>query len=355
MIAATQTEAPSEDVNDAIYEARAQKADFIRDHPTYDNTFWVITQKNPLRLLCQKLVRPAGGERIFGTQHSPIAHTIFQLFLLLAVIGGIVIEGIATPPYRYNFYLKHGPIRFAWFDIAEAAFGLTLLVEFLIKVVADGFLLTPNAYMRSIWNVLDLLILIGLLVNTTTSLIFIGGLNRITRSLKALRALRLITLIEKMRTTFESLLLSGITGILDAAILALLYMIPYAVWGLNIFNGRMLLCNDGSVPGESQCVDEYVNTVIGNDFGFWAPRVWQNPTPSTSFSFDSFHASLLILFEIVSLEGWIDVMNAANSITGLGQQPMTNASPSNSLFFLIYNLLGGVVILTVFVRYSFSS
>ncbi|KAI0791303.1 Ion transport protein-domain-containing protein [Abortiporus biennis] len=340
----------ADDMNDVLYERRAQKADFIRDHPTYDKTFWIFSQKNPLRRLCQKLVSPASGERIFGVPPSRIAHPIFQLLLLLTVIGGIIVETIATPLYRRQYYLDNGLIRGSWFDIAEAAFGLTLFVEFIIKIIADGLFFTPNAYIRSIWNVLDMLILIGLLVNLTTGLIFIGGLSRLTRSLKALRALRLITLIDKMRSTFESLIISGATRILDAALLAILYMIPYAVWGLNIFRGLMNECNDGSVTGIADCTNEYTNSIVGDSsFGYLVPRVWDNPAPSTIFSFDSFRSSLLILFEIVSLEGWIDVMSVAVSITGEGLQPQTNANQANAIFFLIYNLLGGVVILTLFI------
>jgi voltage-dependent calcium channel len=338
-----------------LYERRAQRADFIRDHPTFDKTFWIFSQKNPLRRMCQKLVQPPGGERIFGTPHSPIAHPIFQLALLLTVIGGIVVESIATPMYRRGFYLRHGLVRFAWFDIAEATFGLTLVVEFLIKIIADGFVFTPNAYVRSIWNVLDLIILAGLIVNLTTTLIFIGGLSRFTRALKALRALRLITLIDKMRNTFQSLIISGVTRILDAAVLAILYMIPYAVWGLNIFAGKMNECNDQNANGLSDCNNEFDNTVVGDHFVFLVPRVWDNPSPSTTFSFDTFRSSLLILFEIVSLEGWIDVMGVATGITGVNLQPQTNTSQVNAIFFLIYNLLGGVVILTLFVRQAKSS
>ncbi|EKM51356.1 uncharacterized protein PHACADRAFT_263446 [Phanerochaete carnosa HHB-10118-sp] len=341
-----------DDVNDILYERRAQKADFIRDHPTYDKTFWIFSQKNPLRQACQKLVSPANGERIFGAPPSLIAHPIFQLVLLLTVVAGIVIEWIATPPYRRQWYQEHGFIRGSWFDIAEAAFGLSLFVEFLIKIIADGFLFTPNAYVRSIWNILDFLIMVGLVINVTTGLIFIGGLSRLTRSLKALRALRLITLIDKMRSTFESLIIFGATRIFDAALLAILYMIPYAVWGTNIFAGLMNECNDGNATNITNCINEYSNGVLQNDpnaFNFLVPRVWDNPHPSTKFSFDSFKASLLILFEIVSLEGWIDVMSVAVSITGVDQQPQQNVSQANAIFFLIYNLLGGVVILTLFV------
>jgi hypothetical protein len=295
-------------------------------------------------------VQPARGDRIFGTAPSPVAHSVFQLVILLTVIGGIVVEGIATPMYRRNYFQKHGLSRDAWFEIAETTFGFALVVEFVIKVIADGFLFTPNGYLFSIWNCLDFSIMIGILVNITTGLLVVGGLSRLTRSLKALRALRLITLVDKMRNTFGTLIIYGAMQIIDAAILAILYMIPYAVWGLNIFNGRLNACNDGSVSGLGDCVGEYVNTVYDNAFGFPVPRAWDHPSPSTTFSFDSFRSSLLILFEIVSLEGWIDVMQAASSITGPNQQPHVYASPGNAIFFVVYNLLGGVVILTIFVR-----
>ena len=345
----------AEETDDVLYERRAQKADFIREHPTYDKTFWIFSQKDPVRHVCQKLVSPANGERIYGTPPHPIAHLVLQSLLLLTVIGGIVVEIIATPIYRRDFYRQHGFTRGSWFDHAEMSFGLALLLEFIIKILADGFVFTPNAYVRSIWNILDFSILIGILVNVVTGLLFIGGLSRLTRSLKALRVLRLITLIEKMRSTFESLIISGATRILDAALLAILYMIPYAVWGLNIFAGLMNQCNDtdDSITGITNCVGEFNTNIIGdsNAFTFPVPRVWDNPAPSTTFSFDSFRSSLLILFEIVSLEGWIDVMSVAVSIKGAGEQPQTNVAQANAIFFLIYNLLGGVVILTLFVRW----
>ena len=117
------------------------------------------------------------------------------------MIGGLAVEAIATPVYRQDFYSENGKIRGSWFDIAETTLSLVPLTEFLIKLVADGFDFTPNAYIRSIWNALGLIMLI---VNVTTGLIFIGGLSRFTRSLGALRALRLIALIEKMCSTLFS-------------------------------------------------------------------------------------------------------------------------------------------------------
>jgi hypothetical protein len=59
---------------------------------------------------------------------------------------------------------------------------------------------------------------------------------------------------------------------------------------------------------------------------------------------------MLILFEIVSLEGWIDVMRSAMSITGPDSQPAENASQWNSIYYIVFNLFGAVIILTLFVR-----
>ncbi|KAI6015330.1 Ion transport protein-domain-containing protein [Pisolithus orientalis] len=335
-----QDDLAAEALDDAIQERRARKADFIKDHPTYDKTFWLFSQRNGLRRLCQKIVEPAGGERIFGTAPDMVAHTIFQLLVFLTVIGGIITEIIAPPIYRRNYYLQYGLRRSAWFNIAEATFGFALFLEFLIKVVADGLLFTPNAYARSMWNVIDLVILAGLLANIGLTWWFVGISNRFVHALKALRALRLITLIDQMRSTFENLIISGVVRILDAAILAILYLIPFSVWGTNIFAGLMNECNDTSVQGISDCTGEYVNTIYGNSYGYLVPRAWNNPSPS---------------YYIVSLEGWIDVMSVAMSITGAGQQPQTNASQAYALFFLIYNLLGGAVILTLFVSIIISN
>jgi len=337
----------------ALSEQRARRAITIASHPSYDKSLWIFSQNSSVRRFCQQFVPPSNGdneERTFGRPPSPLLEFCFRAIMLLVVVAGIVVEAVATPIYRSAYYTQYGT-TIAWFDIAEAVFGLLLIVEFIVKIIADGFIFTPNAYLLNIWNIVDGIILVAVLVNVSTSLIVVGGISRLTRALKAFRALRLITLIGWMRETFHSVIFAGARRMLDAAVLAILYMIPYAVWGLNIFSGMMYTCNDPGSTGKGDCEGIFISTPVDKSLGFYAPRVWSNPTPSTHFSFDSFGDSLLILFEIVSLEGWIDVLEAALGITGKDRQPRTNASQVNAIFFLLYNLLGAVVILTLFVSY----
>jgi hypothetical protein len=76
-----------------------------------------------------------------------------------------------------------------------------------------------------------------------------------------------------------------------------------------------------------------------------APRVAANPY----YDFDDFGDSLFILFQIVSQEGWIDVQDSAMQITGKGLQPQDGSAPENGIFFVVFNLLGAVFVLTLFV------
>ncbi|KAL8283193.1 hypothetical protein RQP46_005971 [Phenoliferia psychrophenolica] len=346
----------SDDRQGALGEQRAQQADFITAHPSYDRSLWIFSQKNLLRRFCQRVVEPAyGGERIKGRKAVRVEKLAFQVLLFAAIIGSIAIAGYATPLYRRNYFLLHGQVRWTWFNVTEISLGFIFVVEFLIKVIADGFIFAPNAYLLSIWNALDFFVLVTLVINVITALVAPGGISRFTRALKAFRALRLIGLSPQIRSTFYNVLIVGAGKILDASILALLYIIPFAVWGLNIFNGRLYFCNDSSVATKAECAGEFLNTVtyisgassnVTDNWSYMAPRIWTNPYVWT---FDTFRGSLLVLFEIISLEGWIGVMESVMQITGLDLQPQLDASQFNGLFLVIYNLIGAVFILTLFV------
>ena len=93
----------------------------------------------------------------------------------------------------------------------------------------------------------------------------------------------------------------------------------------------------------TDCVGEYKSHIYNWDV--LAPRRVANPY----YNFDNFGNSLFILFQIVSQEGWTDVMWSATMANGKGRQPQDNVSQGNAIFFIIFNLLGAVFVLTLFV------
>lgn len=108
----------------------------------------------------------------------------------------------------------------------------------------------------------------------------------------------------------------------------------------------MVSCNDSDdITILNDCFGEFSSAPYSDDWPMLAPRVASNDY----FSFDDFGSSLFTLFQIVSQEGWTDVSFAAQAITGRGNQPQDLASPGNGLFFVAFNLLGTVFVLTLFI------
>ncbi|GAA6002347.1 calcium channel protein CCH1 [Rhodotorula paludigena] len=327
-------------------------AEYIVENPVYDKSLFLFPQSSRIRRFCQALVDPAyGPERINGREPIPVYKWAFAALMLVIIVSSVAVAGVANPHYRREYFLEHGNERMTWYNTAEVALGLVFILEFIIKVVADGFIYAPNAYLLSIWNCIDFFVLATVITNVILVLIDGAYNSRFTRALKAFRALRIINLWPAMRQTFYDVLILGFGRILDASILAVLYIIPFAVWGQNIFSGMLYYCTDDSVRTKAQCVGEYLHAAT-DDWSYMAPRVWKNPSV---WSFDSFRSSLLILFEIISLEGWIDVLESAMQITGLDRQPEQNASQWSGLFFVLYNLVGATFVLTVFVSVIIAS
>lgn len=177
--------------------------DFITDNPGYDKTLYLFSQDSKIRQLCQRFVEPSyGEERIKGRPASKRCKYAFNAVVLVAIIVSITVAAVASPLYRRKMFITDGDLRWNWPNLVEVAVGFVFVVEFLVKIVADGFLFSPNAYLLSLWNDIDFLVLLTLLVNIITSLTGGSGSNRFTRSLKAFRALRLINLWPTMRITF---------------------------------------------------------------------------------------------------------------------------------------------------------
>ncbi|GAA5835858.1 hypothetical protein JCM9279_002122 [Rhodotorula babjevae] len=336
-----------------VTESRQQTvAQYIAEHPTYNRTLFLFTQRSPVRRVCQALVEPAyGHERINGRPPIKLYQRLFQVAMLVVILASVAVAGAATPLYRRDFYLQYGEMRLTWYNVVEVATGFCFLLEFIVKIIADGVIFAPNAYALSVFNLIDFWVLATVLANVAMVLMNGPSNSRWVRALKAFRALRLINLWPTMRQTFYDILIVGLGRILDASLLAVLYIIPFAVWSKAVFSGLLYRCNDEAVKTKAQCVGEYL-VAVTDDWFFLAPRVWENPYV---WSFDSFRSALLILFEIVSLEGWIDVLESAMNIVGPDMQPEQNASQFSGLFFVLYNLVGATLILTVFVSVIISS
>ena len=332
-------------VNATEDRKRAQRQ-YLQRHPHYNVSLFIFGPHHPIRRLCQSIVGPGrGAQRIEGVDPFKPVWYSFSAFIYAAVVCMVVLACVTTPLYQREWFATHKVDTAPWYVFTDMGFAILFSLEAIIKVIADGFFWTPNAYFRSSWGFIDGIVLITLWINVITALDRIDGVSRAVGAFKALRALRLLNISNSARETFHSVIITAGWKVISAAFVSLSLLIPFAIWGVNLFNGKLQSCNDGDFGFSdlSNCVGEYESTPY--NWTVLAPRQMDN----SWYSFDNFGSSLFILFQIVSLEGWTQVMWDATSITGRGRQPADFASQGNAVYFIIFNLLGAVFVLTLFI------
>ncbi|WXC55621.1 hypothetical protein SNK03_001563 [Fusarium graminearum] len=338
----------AEQAMSATMTRRRAQREYLAKYPNYNNSLYMFTPNNSLRRLCQRVVGPSRGiERIDGVVPDTVLWYCFTIFVYTAIAAMVILACITTPLYQKEYQEQHDFSIRNWYIWTDMAFAVIFTVEAGIKIIADGLLWTPNAFLRSSWGFMDSIVLVTLWINVVTLLINDGAISRAIGAFKALRALRLLNVSNSARNTFHDLIIVGWWKILGAAFVSLSLLIPAAIYGLNLFNGLLLSCNDGSdgINTMDNCFGEFASTPFSDDWPMLAPRVAANPF----YSFDDFGSSLFILFQIVSQEGWTDVSFAVQAITGPFKQPSDLASQGNAVFIVIFNLLATVFVLTLFI------
>ncbi|EMD91655.1 hypothetical protein COCC4DRAFT_188092 [Bipolaris maydis ATCC 48331] len=337
----------AKEVVSATEKRKKAQREYLRNHPNYNVSLFIFRVNNPIRRFCQRVVGPGrGGDRIEGVAPSVPIWYAFSAFIYAAIIAMVLLACITTPLYQREYFMRHEFSVKNWFVWVDMGFAILFSAEALIKVIADGFFWTPNAYFRGSWGFIDGVVLITLWINVGTSFLNEGQVTRTVGAFKALRALRLLNISDSARNHFHSLIIRSWWKLLSAAFVSMSLLIPFAIYGLNLFVGQMQSCNDGNFPAGANlkdCVGEYGSSPY--EWTVLAPRQTSNPY----YDFDNFGDSLFILFQIVSQEGWTDCMWTAMSITGFFTQPEPRAASVNSIYFIIFNLLGAVFVLTLFV------
>ncbi|KAL9018285.1 MAG: hypothetical protein Q9185_004388 [Variospora sp. 1 TL-2023] len=333
------------EVVSATEERKRAQRQYLQKHPTYNTSLFLFKPTNRLRRFCQRIVGPGRGAHRYDGVHvnKPIWYG-FSAFIYAAIVVMVTLACVSTPLFQRMYFERRGGYTIHnWFLWTDMSFAIIFSLEALIKVVADGFFWTPNAYFRGSWGFIDGLVLVTLWINVGTSLYKDGAVSRAVGAFKALRALRLLNVSDSARDTFHSVIVLGGWKVLSAAFVSLSLLVPFAIYGLNLFNGQFEMCNDTSVKTLNECVGEYANPIF--NWTVTAPRQVSNPY----YQFDDFGSALSILFQIVSQEGWTDVMWSAMMTNGRGNQPQPFRSQGNAVFFIIFNLLGAVFVLTLFV------
>lgn len=180
----------------------------------------------------------------------------------------------------------------------EAAYGSLLhlgndliLAVFIVEAALKIIAVAPRVglYFGNGWNLFDFTVVVASLLPATEEFALVARLVRV------LRVLRLITTVPQLRLVVATLVRS-IPSMAHVLLLMSIVFYIYAVTGFHLFGGH-------------------------------DPARW-----------GSLGASLLTLFQIVTLEGWVEVMEKA-----------LEARPWSWIYFVSFVLIGTFVVLNLFI------
>ncbi len=199
-----------------------------------------------------------------------------QRAIIALVVLNAVTLGLETVPAAMQ---RYGELLV----VADRSLLAVFVAELAVKLFAFG-----GRFFRSGWNVFDLAVVGFALVPAAGSL-------SVLRALRVLRILRVVSAVPKLRFMVEALVRS-VPGIGSIALLLGLFFYVFAVMATKLY---------------------------GAAFPHW---------------FGSLGTSLFSLFQVMTLEGWVDI----------AREVMAH-SPSAWVFFVLFILLATFTVLNLFI------
>ena len=214
------------------------------------------------------------------------------------------------------------------FDIFFLAF---YSAEFLLKVSAFGLIATKSSYFRDLWNLLDFVVVLTSWIDYSNA----ENLNlQVLRTFRILRTFKSISSLKGLRLIFIALLTS-VKPLLAAFALFSLVISIFAIAGMQLWSGLLL----------KRCMDIetgfiYFGKVCGSyECGIEEKCVQSLENPNRGITnFDNFLSSSLVVYQCITLEGWIQIMYLTQDAFGA----------LSLLYFLPLVFIGALIFLNLF-------
>jgi len=287
-----------------------------QDEMFVQRSFWLFEFYNPVRAQCRKTV----------------AHPAFEWIVFGVIIISCFFLTIDTPNKGRQLSNARDIL-----DIADPVLVVIFALECLLKVVANGFIGKPTAYLSDSMNRFDF----GILILSAVAIVFkdLDGLGGLFRAFRCMRPLRLVSKSQRLRVV----LLSTLSVIPDTVNVILFFLFITFLFGtvaLPLFMDGLLACNLTSVAGKTSCLGAFV----GPDL-FLKPLVWSLPDRN----FQHIFVGIVSLLEVSSTELWTEVMFDTMDLMPKDEQPRQNADGGNAIFFVIYLLLARQVVFSLII------
>lgn len=253
----------------------------------------------------------------------------FQFFIFAIVIANSVLQITNDYAYRVDFRQQE---QSEASKTVSVVFISIFLVEFVLKVIAMGFILKKNSYLRTPINYIDFIcVIVGILELTSWNVESF----MILRILKVLKPLRSVKAVPQLQLLIKSLV-ESLYGLANVYLFLVFILALFSIFGVNMFAGfqyracrtgpELLSAADGTpywpkadVPtlcsSDAMCQEFVSGSVCGSTWEEFGLDPWKvdNVLENDKLfygvpGFDDFGMSLLTVFQVCTLEGWSHLM-----------------------------------------------
>eukprot|EP01065_Artemidia_motanka_P019341 TRINITY_DN22979_c0_g1_i1.p1 TRINITY_DN22979_c0_g1~~TRINITY_DN22979_c0_g1_i1.p1 ORF type:complete len:1900 (+),score=689.80 TRINITY_DN22979_c0_g1_i1:56-5701(+) len=260
-----------------------------------------------------------------------VTHRFFERTILLFILVSSLLLAVEDPggdPHPALFALN-------------IAFTVIFICEMVLKVLAFGLVLGKGAYLSDGWNVLDAFV-VGVSV---LSLVFSSfSIVKVFRALRALRPLRVVNRNLGLKLVVRTLL-KALPGVANVALIASLIFLVFGILGVQLFAGRMHKCTDPSITHKADCSGADPNHYQVGSNSTPVQRQWVR----NDQCFDNLLLALLTLFEVATLELWVDIMYRTIDAKAVDQGPERDSNRFAGIYFMVFVVIGSFFVMNLFV------
>lgn len=280
-----------------------------------ENSFYVFSKQNKFRIFAYKLMK----------------HSLWETVVLVLIALSSIKLGYDT---YFIAATEDTPIILASKKI-DIIFNALFIIEMAFKLIAMGFCMDENSYLRDEWNQLDFFIVMSSIADMALENMELSAM-KILRLLRTLRPLRFLTHHVELKLIVNALI-GSLGGIFNVLIVVFVVFLIYAIFGVSLFSGKFQYCS----------IDMYI--LHERKECEFAGGKWM----TYDHNFDNAWIGFISLYVVSSLEGWPDIAMQAIEVTDIDKGPKPENKTVYITFFIIFILIGSFFFLNFFIGVLF--
>lgn len=288
------------------------------------SAFFIFSNTNRFRIFC----------------HWFCNHSVFSNFILVCILVSSALLALEEP------IKKEDDFATKLLGNCDIMFTLIFTIELLLKTISYGCFLHDGAFLRSAFNLLDLIVVCVSIISISNGEGAMSAV-KILRVLKVLRPLRAINRAKGLKHVVQCVIVA-VKTIGNIVLVTCLLQFMFANIGVQLFKGKFAECTDKSKLTAEECNGTYI---VFKDGDVTLPEMRERKWDTNRFHFDNVAKAMLTLFTVTTFEGWPHILHVSIDSNEENRGPVYNYRPIVAAYYIVYIIVIAFFMVNIFVGF----